>query len=281
MDTAIDHRAERLETAQNMKDTDRQWALIAAAVEDAIIKDYNLEGPQATKMRGRSKVAYRDEEKNILRGMDGQKSKQETDTIQTLNKIAGIHATQGNRLHNIHLRMKSQLLRTHTTGTDTEHHIENTLNAYREQAIRSQKITTALRMHSDQQALDLHQQQKRDLHDDIITTAHLLDHIHINNIMHTSIIKKIAQSHTDTSKKLKAAARNEAIKLKRSANSDTNKGKGSRNISRHISTSEAKPLMGVKRDRDTPDGGKKGEITTDPTQIDLIVQRAWKKSTTV
>ena len=98
--------------------------------------------------------------------------------------------------------------------------------------------------------------------------------------MHTSLIKKIAQSHTDTSKKLKAAARNEAIKLKRKANSDTTKGKGSRNISRHIDSNDAKPLMGVKRDRDTPDGGKKGELTTDPMQIDLIVQRAWKKSTT-
>ena len=35
--------------------------------------------------------------------------------------------------------------------------------------------------------------------------------------------------------------------------------------------------MGVKRDQDTADGGKKGEITTNPNLIDLIVQRAWKK----
>ena len=35
--------------------------------------------------------------------------------------------------------------------------------------------------------------------------------------------------------------------------------------------------MGVERDQDTADGGKKGEITTNPNPIDLIVQRAWKK----
>ena len=34
--------------------------------------------------------------------------------------------------------------------------------------------------------------------------------------------------------------------------------------------------MFVKRDRDTDDGGKKGEITTNPKEVDGIVKRAWK-----
>ena len=38
MDTAIEQRSERIETAQINKDTDRQWDLIAAAVEDPVIK---------------------------------------------------------------------------------------------------------------------------------------------------------------------------------------------------------------------------------------------------
>ena len=217
MDAAIEQRAERFETAQNAKDTDRQWDLIAVAVEDAIIKEYNLEGAQATKMRGRPKVAYRDENKDILRGMGSQRSKQETDTIQTLNKLAGIHATQANRLHNIHLRMKSEHLRTHANSNDTKQHVQNTFNAYREQAIRSLQITTALQIHSENQALDHHQQQRHHLHDEITTTAHKLDHIDIDNIMHTSLVKKVAQSHTDRSKKLRAAARSEAIKLKKNS----------------------------------------------------------------
>ena len=92
--------------------------------------------------------------------------------------------------------------------------------------------------------------------------------------MHTSLINKIAQHHSDKAKALITTARNEAIKRKTIANSDTSRGKGSRNISRHLSHNDAKPLMGVKRDQDTADGGKKGEITTNPNLIDFIVQRA-------
>ena len=137
MDSAIEDRSNRIETSQLQKDTDRQWDLIAAAVEDAIINDFNLEGAQATRMRGRSKVAYRDEDREILRGIGHQEDKQESDSIQTLNKLAGIHATQGNRLQNIHLRMKSAQARNHNNTNDTKQHIQNTLNAYYEQAIQS------------------------------------------------------------------------------------------------------------------------------------------------
>jgi len=35
--------------------------------------------------------------------------------------------------------------------------------------------------------------------------------------------------------------------------------------------------MGVKRDHDTADGGKKGKITINPNLIDHIVQRPWKQ----
>ena len=34
--------------------------------------------------------------------------------------------------------------------------------------------------------------------------------------------------------------------------------------------------MGVFRDRDTPDGGKAGQMTSDPAEIDAVVKRAWK-----
>ena len=62
MDAAIEERIQRIELSQLQKDTDRQWDLIAAVVEEAIIKDLNLEGRQATRMHGRSKVSYRDED---------------------------------------------------------------------------------------------------------------------------------------------------------------------------------------------------------------------------
>ena len=34
--------------------------------------------------------------------------------------------------------------------------------------------------------------------------------------------------------------------------------------------------MRVKRDRDIADGGKKGEITTNPQEVDAIVERVWE-----
>ena len=33
---------------------------------------------------------------------------------------------------------------------------------------------------------------------------------------------------------------------------------------------------GVFRDRDTPDGGKAGQMTCDPAEIDAVVKRAWQ-----
>ena len=49
-----------------------------------------------------------------------------------------------------------------------------------------------------------------------------------------------------------------------------------KNISRTINGPTAKPLMGVFRDRDTPDGGKAGQMTSDPAEIDAVVKRAWQ-----
>ena len=35
-------------------------------------------------------------------------------------------------------------------------------------------------------------------------------------------------------------------------------------------------MMGVFRDRDTPDGGKAGQMASDPAEIDAVVKRAWQ-----
>ena len=45
---------------------------------------------------------------------------------------------------------------------------------------------------------------------------------------------------------------------------------------RTIGNQKAPPLVCVERDRDTPDGGRRGEITSKPKEIDAIVKRAWK-----
>ena len=55
----VDKRIHRLRLAQKQRDTTRQWHLIAAAAEQANIEFHELDGAQATKMRGRSKVLYK------------------------------------------------------------------------------------------------------------------------------------------------------------------------------------------------------------------------------
>ena len=70
MDEQADNRKWRLEGAAHRKDTSQQWDLITAAVEEANIRYHKLEGKEATKMRGRSKVTFKNCERNLLKGCD-------------------------------------------------------------------------------------------------------------------------------------------------------------------------------------------------------------------
>ena len=49
-----------------------------------------------------------------------------------------------------------------------------------------------------------------------------------------------------------------------------------KNISKALGGHQARPLKCVYRDSDTADGGKQGEITSDPKEVDAIVKRAWQ-----
>ena len=54
MDKQVDKRKHRLQHAAANKDTTTQWDLIAAASEEAVIDFLQLQGKEASKMRGRS-----------------------------------------------------------------------------------------------------------------------------------------------------------------------------------------------------------------------------------
>ena len=58
MDLAIEKRKHRLRYAVKLKDTNMQWDLIAAGVEEGVIEFFQLKGKEATKMRGRSKITF-------------------------------------------------------------------------------------------------------------------------------------------------------------------------------------------------------------------------------
>ena len=66
MDDEIDAREHRFKLVEHQKDTSRQWDLIAASVEAAIIKQYNLNRKEARAMRGRSQVKINSMDKDSL-----------------------------------------------------------------------------------------------------------------------------------------------------------------------------------------------------------------------
>ena len=98
-----------------------------------------------------------------------------------------------------------------------------------------------------------------------------VQHITVDNIMNASRIRRTGELHIDTAKQLGARIRTEAIKINKETNS--NKKNGINKLSKHIGDPPAKPLVCVKRCRDSEDGGKTGEITCNPKVVDAIVKR--------
>ena len=93
--------------ARHSKDTTRMWDLVAAAVEQANIQFHKLQGKDAKKMRGRSKITFEKQVKNMLQGTEGEPDETEFVTrANWLRRLAQEHAAQGNRLINVARRMK-------------------------------------------------------------------------------------------------------------------------------------------------------------------------------
>ena len=62
MDEQLEKRKYRLMEAEIRSDTNMQWALIAAATEEANIKYQNLLGRDATTMKGTSRLNFKKED---------------------------------------------------------------------------------------------------------------------------------------------------------------------------------------------------------------------------
>ena len=96
----------------------------------------------------------------------------------------------------------------------------------------------------------------------------------VDNIIHAAKITRMGEMHILKAKAMIGKLKSEITKVRRAANSS--KIDGVKHLSKAIGDKPAKPLTCVVRDRDTADGGKKGEITTNPKDVDAIVKRAWK-----
>ena len=123
MDAQINNRFSRLRHAAITKDTTKQWDLVAAAVEEAGIIFFNLKERAAKKMRGRSRIAFKNKTRNVLNGIEEEESNAEAATrVEWLRKAAGDHTKLGNKLINVARRMK-------TAARNKEHTEKNEENA--------------------------------------------------------------------------------------------------------------------------------------------------------
>ena len=52
---------------------------------------------------------------------------------------------------------------------------------------------------------------------------------------------------------------------------------GGKHLAAAVGEQAGKPLTNVLRDRDTADGGKAGQMTSNPADVDAIVKRAWQR----
>ena len=94
----------------------------------------------------------------------------------------------------------------------------------------------------------------------------------IRNTIHAAKAARIVEAHIQKARSYMAKMREEVRKVRKEQNSSAKTGV--KNLSRAIGDDQAQPLIVVERDCDTKDGGKKGELTSNPRDIDAVVKRA-------
>ena len=70
IDDQLGRREHRLTHAVKITDTSMQLELVAVPVETAVTKFFQLEGKDAERMRGRSRITFRRKTKRLLRGIE-------------------------------------------------------------------------------------------------------------------------------------------------------------------------------------------------------------------
>ena len=129
MDLATEKGKHRLRYAVKIKDTNMQWDLIAAGVEEGVIEFFKLEGKEATKMRGRSKITFAKKTKRLLKGIEESDGNEELASRATwLRTAANCHTKLANRLINLARTMKPSS--NATVDADRQNVTGKTMKAY-------------------------------------------------------------------------------------------------------------------------------------------------------
>lgn len=105
---------------------------------------------------------------------------------------------------------------------------------------------------------------------EILTQANMCD---LDKVIHAAKLRRLAEAHASRAKAIRDKLRAEVQNAK--ATNKSCKKFGVKNLSAAIRDQKAQALTCVARDRDTKDGGKKGQRTANPTDIDAVARRAW------
>ena len=106
MDEQIENRRHRFAEAQQNEDTDRQWQLVAAAVEQANIIFHKLQGAAAKAVTGRSKVTFAKVDGDALQGIEKRHGMEfEVVKADWLRQQAARNVQLGNKATSIAMKM--------------------------------------------------------------------------------------------------------------------------------------------------------------------------------
>jgi tRNA threonylcarbamoyladenosine modification (KEOPS) complex Pcc1 subunit len=137
MDEAIKKKKHRLAYAVKIKDTSTQWDLIAAGVEEGVIECFELEGKEATKMKGRSRITFNKKSKRLLKSIEAEDSNADLATrAGWLRTVAGHHIKLANTLINVARTTKSK---TSSEANAKEKHKRNKWKEKKEDIAKGSK----------------------------------------------------------------------------------------------------------------------------------------------
>ena len=129
----------RLAYAVKIKDTSTQWDLIAAGVEEGVIECFELEGKEATRRKGRSRITFNKKSKRLLKSIETDEGNEDLATrAGWLRTAAGHHTKLANRIINVARTMKAKA-DSESKAEEKLRTNEVTMKAYKELGERGSK----------------------------------------------------------------------------------------------------------------------------------------------
>ena len=241
VDEQIEKRQHRIALAQAQQNTTRQWDLVAAAVEQANIEYHKLQGTEAKKMKGRSKIEFKQETKEALEGVEKDaKSPEDATRLEVLRSIAGYHTLLGNKLNSIARRMKTNARNKGDRSTHEENDRLNasTLNTYQTYASRAasrKDLTDQQKQHmksnwyrrrtdkakNEEEAKEIQAKYAEQIEStqraeqEIEDMRQQVQTCDIKNIIHVAKVARLAEAHIQKAKSYMAKMKEEVRKVKK------------------------------------------------------------------